>query len=273
MPNKQEHIRWNPKEMLTAIEEFERSGDDTQCLRLLGMDQGRNPLLVLQDGLRRATSRRERDEFEDIALRCSRGERSTCAATPAPGELMRRATARYGDHAGRFLTVEQIHSLVRGLWRLCIPPPTEECLLAILGIEIENAVKDTVSVEPRSYGETMSLFRVNCQQCGGSKKGRGNIICPACLAKAKAALQVGLASGHLRLRDDVAPDIDVLAPAFLAQNASDFGCANCGHQPIKPCSCAREVRVPASPKDGEIVRGRETASGQGHFFCLRLEGT
>lgn len=257
--------------MRAAIEEFERTGDYAHCLRLLGVSDGRNPLLALQDALKRAANRCERDAFEDIALRHARGGKTNHAAPSTPEELLRRVCECYGSHAQRFLIVEQARGLASGLWRLCDPPPTEDCLLAILGMEIESAVKDTVSVEPRNFGETMSLFHTNCDQCGGSKRGRGNIVCPICLAKAKAAIQLGLATGRLSARGEDAPDLDVLAPVYLAQNASDFGCDKCGHQPIKPCSCARELRVPSNPKDGEVIRGKELATSQEHFFCLRVE--
>ena len=259
--------------MLAGIEEFERTGDDTRCLHLLGLTEGRNPLLVLQDALKRAMNRRERDAFEDIALRRSRGESSSHAAAPEPDNLIRRARERYGDHSGRFLNVEQIRGLASGLWRLCQPPPTDDCLLAILGIEIENAVKDTVTVTPHNFGETLSMFRVNCGQCGGGKKGRGKIVCLNCLGRARVKLERGLATGELSLRGSDAPDFDFLAPIYLEQNVAQYGCGNCERRPIKPCVCAREVSVPASPRDGEVARGRQLASGQEHFFCLRVEGT
>jgi hypothetical protein len=54
MPDEPKTARWNSAEMQAAMEEFERNGDYSRCLRLIGVTEGRNRLLALQDALMRA---------------------------------------------------------------------------------------------------------------------------------------------------------------------------------------------------------------------------
>jgi hypothetical protein len=267
MQNEKQLSRWNPAEMLAAVEEFEQSGDYARCLNLLGATEGRNPLLVLQDALKRASNRRERDAFEDIALSCSRSEQNSRAGLPRAEDLLGRTCEIYGPYAEKFLTLEQIRGLVSGLSRLCAPPPSEECLLALLGMEIEMAVKDTVSVGRKEFGDSLTISRTDCGECGGTNGGRGKIFCTHCLAEARRKIE----ANEFIFQGAERPPLELLIKSLLINHTASFGCSRCGQRPVRPCSCAREITIPANPKDGQVVRGKHLATGNEKFFCIRVE--
>lgn len=261
---------WNPDDMLRAIEAFEQTGDPAPILDQLGVTADRNPLLALQHALKSAGNRRERDAFEDAALACSVGARDRSQTPPDLPGLLDRVRAEYGDLAASCLPADTVRALVRGLWQVCTPPPPLDCLLAILGIEIENAVGDTVHIDPRSFGETRTYYRTHCEQCGGEESGRGEIICPACLERVLAKLKPLFPAEKITLPDGTSLDLQTMAQHVLREEKKDHGCARCGHHPVRPCRCARELHVPAAPRDGEVALGRELASGREHRFCLRV---
>jgi hypothetical protein len=267
MSNQEKPSRWNAAEMLAAIEEFEYFGDCARCLTLLDPTGGRNPLLVLQDALKRAATRRERDAFEDMALACSQGGWNNGAALPRAEELLKRAQESYGPYTEKFLPLEQVRGLLSGLARLSRPPPSEACLLALLGVELELAVKDTISVASKEFGDTLTISSRNCEECGGTSGGRGRILCAECMSEARRKI----GAHEFIFKGAERPPLEALAQSLLLNQPAIFGCSRCGNQPVRPCSCAREIPVPVTPRDGEIARGKHLATGREHFFCIRLE--
>jgi hypothetical protein len=271
MPHPTPSAPWNPDELRRDIEQFLETGDFQAVLRVLGVTAGRNPLLALQDALKRATSRQERDAFEDIALALSLHVGTPRNLATPLDTLMAELRNLYGEHAARFLPPETVRQLARGLGRVCEPPPTKECLLAILGVELDKAVNETVTVRPRGFGQTAVYFRTHCAECGGEEGGRGKLICPDCLGRARKDMVLGVQTGRLTLRVEGPPNYDQLARLYLEQNLKDYVCGHGHPAPIRPCGCEREVSIPTSPRDGEVLRGRELASGREHFFCVRVE--
>jgi len=257
-------------DLRAALEIFQQTGNPEPCLTVLGVPAGRNPLLALQGALREATTRWERDALEDIAFRLSEGEGGPATPAPDTEELVRHVTASYGEHASGFLPREDIGALAKGLWRLGTPPPSPECLRAILQIELDRAVGDFVSVASTNRGDTLTIYHTHCPGCGGVGGGRGHVYCPHCLARARTRLEAGLASGLYSLRQSGPPDLELVSRQFLTQFAADYGCDRCHQHPDTPCSCAREVAIPDRPREGQVLKGRHLASGQDWYCCVRL---
>ncbi|NLH72763.1 MAG: hypothetical protein GX456_06895 [Verrucomicrobia bacterium] len=263
-------LPWSPQDLQEALKVFLRTGDCQPCLKVLGATTGRNPLLALQQALRSATATWERDALEDIGFELSRGQGGLGTARPDIQDLLQEVERHYGPHALQFLSVEKTEAIVRGLWRLCSPPPSRECLLALLGIEIARAVGEPIAVTPEVHGKSVTLYNKQCGNCGGESDGAGTVYCHRCLAEAKKVLKAGLADGTYNVKEGATSNMDVLSRMFLRQFAAMFGCTQCSHQPVKPCSCAREVEIPEHPVLGQVLKGRQLATGNDWFCYVRL---
>lgn len=255
-----------------ALRVFLQTGNYQPCLAVLAVPGGRNPLLALQGALRSASTRWERDAIEDIAFRISEGQSRQTTPVPETEELLREVTHSYGEHASRFLARDDIESLAKGLWRLCAPVPSQECLKAVLQVELTRAVNGFVSVKPAHYGDTLTIYNIHCPECGGQSGGSGYVYCPHCLSRVRERVQESLASLFQALPDSGAPDMEQLSRQFLKQFFSDYGCDQCHRRPVRPCSCGREVVIPDDPPpcEGQVLKGRHLASGHDWFCCVQL---
>lgn len=261
---------WSPQDLQAALKVFLCTGDCQPCLTVLGATAGRNPLLALQQALRSATATWERDALEDIGFELSRGEGAVRTALPDVHALLEEVKSLHGPHALRFLSVEKAETIVRGLWRLCSPPPSRECLLALLGVEIVRAVAEPIAVTPKVHGMSVTIYNKQCDKCGGESGGAGTVYCHRCLDRAETKLKAGLADGTYNVKECATSDMEALSRMFLRQFAAMFGCIECNHQPVRPCSCAREVQIPDHPVEWQVLKGRQPASGKDWFCHVRL---
>ena len=261
-------MSWSKNQMDVAIEKFRIDGNYSECLRLIGA--GRDPLLTLQYALGVANRRAERDALEDISFSISKQRKSTRPCQKFLTEIIQGVKNEYGHLAVEILEPE-LPFIVSGILHGSDPIPPLNSIIAIIGIAAEQAADLSIDIDEGNFGNTSVYFSITCDICGGKSSGEGYIICERCLANAREKfnekLEILRLIGELPNNRDVEP----YAREYLIANPDDFGCEGCRHNPVKRCECAREVAVPKSPRDGEIVRGRYLATDNNCYFCIRLK--
>jgi hypothetical protein len=249
-------------ELPAAVAAFRHTGDAAPFLSALRLTDSPRPLLGLQRALGRATTREERDALEDLAFACAGG------ATPEVSTLVEEVRSlvgrTYGPHVESSVDVG---AFILGVMAAFPEPPPTAAVVAAIGIAAEQVVASPLLAGPMDCGKDLQVFLVHCEICGGGSEGRGHLFCSICRQRAEEL--VGRFPMSLPGLEDSATDI---ARELLAAEPQRFGCPRCRHRPVQPCRCLREVRVPPSPRDGEILQGRHVASGDPAYFCLRLRG-
>ena len=252
---------WPEQEMREAIRKFRDQGDHADCLRLLEADDGPAALLPLQQALKLARSREERDAFEDLSLICCAEER---AGIPIGlvDEVVKSVEEAYGEYVERFVDVRPVAA---GIVRAAATPPPVNCVVAVIGVAAQRAVGAAIPVSRKEWGEEVGLSAADCDECGGNDGGQGYIFCDTCLRKARMMLQIG----SFRAVDPNMEPEDV-ARIILIQEGRRFGCTGCKKQPARRCHCAKEVKIPSRPRDGEVLKGSYVVSRKDWFCCVRL---
>lgn len=254
-------MSWNRERMKRAILDYRRQGDPTLCLELLGVQERSASLTRLQWALARATTREERDAFEDIGFFISQGQ-SNCR----PKNFIENAKRQAKEHFGEYLT--QLVNVELFLDGLLVPQETTlpvNAVVAALGLEAGRRLNNSVRVSTSDFGMEIDVHRTDCTKCGGSKGGIGHLPCSSCLAEAKRKIRDRIYVG----KDDSTLSSDD-ASSILVQFADQFGCDQCQYRPLKPCECLRRIAIPPIPQQGSLVKGNYVVSKKEIWFSLHI---
>ena len=205
-----------------AIEIFRTTGNDQACFDALGLDRSRQPLMALQQALTYAESRDERDVLEDLSFLVSRPGSFNIPAQRVIDDVVQEASRLYGPYLTHFV---DIPPLVVGMYRTSETVPPINSILAVIGILAERAVASSLKVRPEQFGETLELFKNNCDHCNGT----GYICCRHCLRQVRSQLDL-LALERLMRHWEGSED--QLIQQYLVQNSEDFGCRHCRQKPV-----------------------------------------
>lgn len=243
---------------------FRQSGDFQPCLDRLNVDGQRPRLLALQHALQRASTRAERDTLEDIAFFSSPGAPDLLLSKALQSQVRELSLAAYGRYLERFV---DIPAVVTGILSCVSATPPMAAIVAAVGLAAQRAVGVQVPVEAKEYGTEVMMYTQNCEKCGGSRGGRGNIYCAACIDKVRE-LYFQMSATRTVL-DAGADPVEVSRQILLIQ-PDKFGCPKCRHQPVKACACQKRVRIPSQPHEGEILCGNFALSDDEWFGSVYL---
>jgi hypothetical protein len=261
---------FNPA-IAAAVAAYRTTGNTGPILTALGNPKGAQAVRLLQHHLRAAPTRADRDAIEEAAWQISRGSGSSPSNSWTVANLRQCIAATYGESALTHFPQEEAHTMVTTLLRSLSPAPTENCLLAAIGVEIARRVGNTIPVGSAEFGREVGLHAAKCDHCGGSTGGQGKVVCGVCLKNARSKIEVMVAQGGPIAQLAREMSIDGLATQLIVEKPDAHGCPTCRNKPIRPCQCSWSVQIPASPRDGEVVNGRYTLSGTTKPCVLRVK--
>lgn len=248
--------------MKPELEEYCKTGEPGSFMKTLGATDKKSTMLALQGFIQSTGNPVERNALEDIAFIFCHDGRRLQPSRKLIETVKTKVASAYGEFVDRFI---DIPAMVAGIAAGFTYTPSVVAMVAAIGVEAERCVGG-IKVRKESFGREIQLFTTNCKTCGGDSGGAGHMLCGTCLENVRKIIR--------RMPSEVLQgmNIDTAAGQLLVEKSKDFGCSDCGHRPVRACDCQTMVRIPKSPRDGEILKGRYTKSSKDWFCCIRLAG-
>ncbi len=254
-------------ELLEAIGIFRESGKTDELFKVIGItDEKTEPLLVLQLALETAVKPKLRDMIEEISW--SLASYNKLPAIPSDSEVksvVSSCVESYGPEIKSLFT--GIDGFVRSLLSGEGSGLPKNAIVAAAGLESQKLAA-IVWLNSESFAKENIFFSPTCEICGGSDGGNGYIYCPDCLQK---AMNVINSSGFNPFTGLSAEEKKLEMQKIAYQIIDKYGCKRCGNQPRKPCDCQSVSYVPQNCKDGWVVSGKKTATGEKIFQIIRVK--